>query len=101
MALSVLEMTVKHVLKGKEKQSWVCSIAETNHPTAETWTDFFVGYDEVTKLKVYVAFEEWSDFGLPEHELVAQQRRQAPASDDLPTEFSYEYVVASEDEIEF
>jgi hypothetical protein len=101
MALSVLEMTVKPILKGKDKKSWVCSIAEMNHPMAETWTEFFVGYDEATKLKVYAAFEEWSDFGLPEHELVAQQRRQMQASDDLPTEFSYEYAVTSEDEIEF
>jgi hypothetical protein len=101
MALSVMEMTVKPVLKGKDKKSWVCSIAAVNHPTAETWTEFFVGYDEVTKLKVYAAFDEWVDFGLPEHELEAQQRRQLRASEDLPSEFSYEYVVTSEDEIEF
>jgi hypothetical protein len=97
LALSVLEMTVQPKLKGAEKKSWVCSIIEANHPTPETWMASFVGYDEVTKLKVYAAFDEWEDFGQPEIEA----RRQVKANDDLPTEFSYEYSVDSEDEIEF
>jgi Family of unknown function (DUF5895) len=101
LALSVLAMTVEPKLKGVEKKSWVCSIAEVNHPTPETWLDSFVGYDEMTKRKVDAAFEEWVGFGQPEHELEAQQRRQTTITDDLPTELSYEYSVESEDEIEF
>jgi Family of unknown function (DUF5895) len=102
LALSVLQMTVRPELKGREKKSWVCSIAAVNRPTPETWMAVFVGYDEATKLKVYGAFEDWVDFGKPERELEAQQRRQVSASaDDVPSEFAYEYSVDSEGEIEF
>ena len=63
---------------------------------------WFVGYDEATKLRVYGAFEDWVDFGRPERELEAQQRRQVAAiADDLPSELTYEYSLDSEGEIEF
>jgi hypothetical protein len=77
MALAVLTMQVQPVLKGREKKSWACGIAEVNHPTAEDWTEHFVGYDAATKLKVDAAFEDWAGFDQPERELESQARRQS------------------------
>jgi Family of unknown function (DUF5895) len=101
LALSVLAMTVSPILKGRDKKSWVCGIAGVNHPTPENWLEWFVGYDEATKLRVYGVFADWADFGQPERELEAQQRRAAASADDLPTELTYEYSLDSEGEIEF
>jgi hypothetical protein len=85
MALVVMKLRVQSVLKGKEKKSWVCAIAEVNHPTAADWTTHFIGYDEVTKLKVYAAFDDWVEFGQPEQELKAQARRRVEAITDEVT----------------
>ena len=88
MALAVMTLRVQPVLKGREKKSWVRAIAEVNHPTAADWTAHFIGYDEVSKLKVYVAFDDWAEFGKPERELEAQARPQAETVTDTSTGFS-------------
>ena len=82
MALAVMTLRVQTALKGKEKKSWVCAIAEVNHPTAADWLTHFIDYDEATKLKVYAAFDDWAEFGQPERELEAQTRRQAETTPD-------------------
>ena len=66
----------------------MCAIAEVNHPTAADWTTHFVGYDEVTKLKVDAAFDDWVDFGKPEQELEAPARRRSEAAADQMTDTS-------------
>jgi hypothetical protein len=98
MALSVMALTLKPELKGREKRSWVCGIETVNHPTAEDWTAHFVGYDDRVKGLVYRSFEEWVDFGDPSHEVAAQAKRQA-TTDDLPETLTYEYE--ADEEIEF
>jgi hypothetical protein len=98
MALSVMALTLKPELKGREKRSWVCGIDTVNHPTAEDWMAHFVGYDDRVKAQVYRSFEEWVDFGDPSHEVTAQAKRQA-TTDDLPETLTYEYEV--DEEIEF
>ncbi len=100
MALAVMTLRVQTVLKGREKKSWVCAIAEVNHPTAADWTTHFVGYDEATKLKVYAAFDDWVEFGKPERE--AQARRQAENTPDETIDSSDStYDSVDDDVIEF
>ena len=80
MALSILRVRVQPALKGKEKKSWVCQVANVNHPTAEDWMEHFIGYDEASKLRVYEAFGLWANFGQIEHEINAQLKIQATKS---------------------
>jgi hypothetical protein len=63
MALSVLAVRVQPQLKGKEKKSWVCSVAGYGQPTAETWKSYFVGYEAGLKERILKEFETWADFG--------------------------------------
>ncbi len=99
MALAVIRLRVQPVLKGREKKSWVCAIAEVNHPTTADWTNYFIGYDEATKLKVYAAFDDWVEFGKPERGLAAQARRQAETATDASTSFSNTGYGSVDDEV--
>jgi hypothetical protein len=99
MALAVMALRVQPVLKGKEKKSWVCAIADVNHPTADDWLTHFIGYDEATKLKVYAAFDDWADFGKPERELETQARRQAETATDASASFGAAAYDSVDDEV--
>ena len=99
MALAVMKLRVQPVLKGREKKSWVCAIADINHPTAADWTTHFIGYDEATKLKVYAAFDDWVEFGKPERELEAQARRQTENATNASTGFSDTAYGSVDDEV--
>ena len=99
MALAIMTLRVQPVLKGREKKSWVCAIAEVNHPTAADWPTHFIGYDEANKMKVYTAFDDWVDFGQPERELEAQTRRQAETATDASASFGAAAYDSVDDEV--
>lgn len=82
MALTVLTMQVRPVLKGLEKKSWVCGIGEVSYPTVDNWAEHFVGYDAATKLKVDAAFEDWSGFGRWKRDLEVPAQQSSRASVD-------------------
>lgn len=77
IALGVMAFSLKPELKGDKKKSWACSIADLQLPTAENWKDYFVGYDEPTKLLIYSAFDGSESFGT-----LASLRREEEPSDD-------------------
>ncbi len=79
MALSVLAVRVQPALKGKEKKSWVCSVAGYGQPTAENWKSYFVGYDEAIKKRILRDFETWADFGKGAMNPPAQSPSDEPA----------------------
>jgi hypothetical protein len=54
---------VEPALKGKEKKSWVCSVAGYGQPTADNWKSYFVAYAEAIKARILKDFETWTDFG--------------------------------------
>ncbi len=99
MALAVMTLRVQPVLKGRDKKSWVCAIADVNHPTTADWPTHFIGYDEATKLKVYAAFDDWVDFGKPERELEAQSKRQTETATDESTGFGAAVYDSVDDEV--
>ncbi len=68
LSLSIFSVQVQPELKGKKAKSWVCSVADYGKPIAQNWQNFFVGYDEILKVKILTEFEEWVDFGNPDRE---------------------------------
>jgi hypothetical protein len=50
------------VLKGKQQQSWVCSVAEHGVPIPENWKAFFIGYEAAIKQKLLIEYEAYEDF---------------------------------------
>jgi len=75
MALSVFAVKVQPELKGRERKSWTCSVAEFGIPTAQNWRSYFVGYDKALKERLLREFEEWEGFGTVEREVEAQSVR--------------------------
>lgn len=93
MALSVFGVKLKPALKGRERKSWTCSVAEFGVPTAENWRLYFVGYDTPLKERILREFEEWKDFGSPEQEMDMRAGR----SHNVNNHPGY----SSEDDLEF
>jgi Family of unknown function (DUF5895) len=94
MALAVMTLRMQTVLKGKDKKSWVCAIAEVNHPTAADWMTQFIGYDEATKLQVLAAFDDWVAFG----QFASAEDAQA-VTEDAPTLKDGMYGSVDDDEV--
>lgn len=90
MALSIFGVRLQPELKGRERKSWACSVAEFGVPTAENWRSYFVGYDAVFKERILREFEEWKDFGSVEREVEAQATRtQQSAGTEEPQQPEY------------
>jgi hypothetical protein len=77
LALGVMAFHIEPVLKGDKKKSWTSGIGNLELPTAENWKNYFVGYDEPTKLLIYSAFDGSEAFGT-----LASLRREEEPSDD-------------------
>lgn len=60
-ALCVFPVQLQPVLKGREQQSYVCTVEKFGKPTAENWKGFFLGYSEV-KDKLLQDFDTYADF---------------------------------------
>ena len=73
-ALCIFAVRLKPALKGKQQQSWVCSVDAHGEPTPENWQSYFLGYDAAIKAKLLLDFDAHADFAKVDRDQVLEEQ---------------------------